>query len=76
MLKKKLKLALAILTGALTTLADEIMQTPLLAALNSIQDGKGGGSPPTSFSPVPSTNVGISSQNYLTFNFNPFATLV
>ena len=49
MLKKKLKLALAILTGALTTLADEIMQTPLLAALNSIQDGKGGEAPLTVF---------------------------
>ena len=31
---------------------------------------------PTSFSPVTSTNVGISRQTFLTFNFNPFATLV
>ena len=30
----------------------------------------------TSFSPIPSTNVGISPQNFLTFSFNPFATLV
>ena len=31
---------------------------------------------PTSFSPVTSTNVGISTQNFLTFNlFNLFATL-
>ena len=30
----------------------------------------------TSFSPVTSTNVGISLQNFLTFSFNPFATLV
>ena len=29
-----------------------------------------------SFSPVTSTNVGISPQNFLTFIFNPFATLV
>ena len=42
--------------------------------LNPIQDG--GGRPPTSFSPVTSTNVGIRPQNFLTFNFNPFATLV
>ena len=27
------------------------------------------------FFPVISTNVGISPQNFLTFNFNPFATL-
>ena len=26
---------------------------------------------PTSFSPVTSTNVGISPQNFLTFSFNP-----
>ena len=32
--------------------------------------------PPTSFFPVTSTNVGISPKNFLTFNFNPFATLV
>ena len=38
----------------------------------------GGGTkrPPTSFSPVTSTNVGIRHQNILTFSFNPFATLV
>ena len=32
--------------------------------------------PPTSFSPVTSTNVGISPQNFLTFSFNLFDTLV
>ena len=32
--------------------------------------------PPTSFSPVTSTNIGISPQNFLTFSFNTFATLV
>ena len=31
--------------------------------------------PPTSFSPVTSTNVGFGPQNFLTFSFNPFATL-
>ena len=37
---------------------------------------RGGGGPlPISFSPVTSTNVEISSQNFLNFGFNPFATL-
>ena len=31
---------------------------------------------PTSFSPVTSTNVIIRHQNFLTFNVNPFFTLV
>ena len=49
--------------------------------LNSIQDGGGGGGrgqkgPPTSFSPVTSTNVGICLLNFLTFSFNAFATLL
>ena len=40
--------------------------------------GGGGGAkrPPTSFSPVASTNVGTSRQDFMTFRFNPFATLV
>ena len=40
--------------------------------------GWGGGgkkAPPTSFSPVTSTNVGFGPQNFLTFSFNPFSTL-
>ena len=32
--------------------------------------------PPTSFSSVTSTNVGIRPQNFLTFSFNPFDRLV
>ena len=32
--------------------------------------------PPTSFSPLTSTNVGISPQNFLTFSFNTFSSLV
>ena len=44
---------------------------------NPIQDGRGRGKmPPTSFSQVISTNVGFGPQNFLTFSFNPFATLV
>ena len=35
--KIKVKLALAISTGARTTLADEIMQTPLLVVLKTIE---------------------------------------
>ena len=44
--------------------------------INPIQDRGGGKKPPTSFSPVTSTNVGSGPQNFLTFGFNPFATLV
>ena len=36
----------------------------------------GGKKAPSSFSPVTSTNVGISSQNFLTFSFNPFDRLM
>ena len=44
---------------------------------NPIQDGgEGGGAKrPINFSPVTSTNIGISHKNFLTFSFNPFATL-
>ena len=38
--------------------------------------GGGQKGPPTSFSPTTSTNVGISSQNFLTFSCNLFATLI
>ena len=40
--------------------------------------GGGGGAkrPPTSLSPVTSTNVGISPQNFLTVSINPFDRLV
>ena len=41
-----------------------------------IQDGGGQKGPPTSFPPVTSANVEIRPQNFLTFSFNPFATLV
>ena len=40
------------------------------------EGGGGKKAPPTSFSPVTSTNVRISPNNYLTFSFNLFATLV
>ena len=43
-----------------------------MADLNPIQDGEGQKAPPTSFSPVTSTNVRISPKNFLTFSFNPF----
>ena len=51
--------------------------------INRIKDrgwrGGGGGKKvplPTSFSSVTSTNVGFGPKNFLTFSFNPFATLV
>ena len=46
---------------------------------NPIQDERDGGGakgPPTSFSPVTSTNVGTRPQNFLTFSFDPFDKLV
>ena len=39
--------------------------------INPIQDGVGAKRPPTSFSVVTSTNVGISPKNFLNFSFNP-----
>ena len=45
--------------------------------LNPIQDRGGAKRPPhTSFSPVTSTNVGVSPQDFLTLSFIPFVTLV
>ena len=44
--------------------------------INPIQGGGGQKCSPTSFSPVTSTNVGISPKNVLTFSFNPFDRLV
>ena len=45
--------------------------------INPIQDGGGWAKgPTTSFSPVTSANVGIGPYNFLTFSFDPFATLV
>ena len=44
--------------------------------VNPIEDGGEKRLPPTSFSPVTSTNVGFGPQNFLTFSFNPFATLL
>ena len=48
-----------------------------VGSFNPIQDWGGGAKrPPTSFSPVTSTNVGISPENFLSFSFNPFVTLL
>ena len=43
---------------------------------NPIQDGGPKRPPLPVFSPVTSTNVGISHQNFVTFSYDPFATLV
>ena len=53
-------------------------KTISLTLLNPIQDGGGGkkGPPPPSFSPVTSANIETNPQNFLTFSFSTFATLV
>ena len=51
----------------------------VLKWFNPIQDGMGGGGqkgPSTNLSSVTSANVGIRPQNFLTFSFSPFSTLV
>ena len=48
----------------------------LKGALTLFRIGEGQKGPPTSFSPVTSANVRISTQNFLTFSFNPFDRLV
>ena len=48
-----------------------------MTVLNPIQDDRGFKKVPlTSFPPVTSANIEISPQNFMTFSFNPFATLV
>ena len=47
-----------------------------LYALTLFRMGVGQKGPSTSFSSVTSTNTGIRPQNFLTFSFNPFATLM
>ena len=50
-----------------------------ISYINPIQMGErgggGGGGGHTSFAPVTSANIGISSKNFLAFSFNLFATL-
>ena len=46
----------------------------MLDLVNPIQDGGQKPPLPASFSPVTSTNVEVSSQNFLNFSYNPFAT--
>ena len=48
----------------------------LKGALTLFRMGEGQKGVPTSFSPVTSANVRISTQNFLTFSFNPFDKLV
>ena len=47
-----------------------------VSPLTLFRMGWGKKAPSTSFSPVTSTNVGFGPQNFLTFSFNLFATLV
>ena len=53
-----------------------LLINPLSERINPIQDGGQKGPSPTNFFAATFTNVGISSEIFLTFSFNPFATLV
>ena len=59
-------------------LSNSVIVEQIILSLSPIQEGEEGEQkgPPTSFSPVTSTIIEISSQNFLVFSFNPFATLV
>ena len=54
----------------------KIMKNAFYITFNPIQDGVQKAPSLTSFSPVTSTNVGISPKNFLTFSFNLFVILV
>ena len=60
------------------TIDNKIRDEKLQYGINPIQDRRRGqkGLLPISSSPVTSTNVGIGPQNFLTFSYNPFFTLV
>ena len=54
------------------------MSTKNLSYCTNVKPHSGWGTKkaiPTNFNPVTSTKIGISSQNFLTFSFNPFSTL-
>ena len=55
-----------------------IIKSPKMLRLapDPLNRGCGAKRLPTSFAPVSSTNVKVSPQNFLTFSFNHFATLV
>ena len=55
-------------------LRDNIFNSSVTSLL--FRMGEGGQRLPTSFFSVTSLNVGIITQNFLTFSFNPFASLV
>ena len=54
----------------------KILQREVFEPYSGWAGGGGQKKPPTSFCNTTSTNVGISLQNFLTFSFNSFATLV
>ena len=47
-------------------------------SLTLLRMGDGGAKslPPTSFSPITSTNVGTNPQSFLSYSFDPFVTLL
>ena len=81
-LKENKDLFLTILAYSLSNMTSKFSYSLKCANIspvfNPIQDGGGGqkAPPPIGFSPVTSTNVKISPQNFLNFSFNPFDRLV
>ena len=57
-------------------LKQELNHGLVLTLFTMVWGGGGKKAPSTSFSPVTSTNVGFGPQKFLTFSFDPFATLV
>ena len=56
--------------------AEPLRADNLVLTFEPIQDGGGAQKSLCQVSTASSTNVAISPQNFLTFSFNPFATLV
>ena len=74
-LEPLLKSGLLLIGNVLKSLAKSVLTLFRMRGDEGV-GGWGGEGPPTSFPPVTSTNVGFGPQNFLTFSFSPFATLV
>ena len=61
----------------LASVTKKLLPQQVLTNVNAIRDGSGcKTTPSSSFSIVASTNVGMSSQNFLNFSLNPLVALM